>query len=105
MPVAKTGWGRNSSPRNCPARGVPDARPGLIPPGFEDAHLPFRMGAVSLLQVDLQPAESVADLRGILDRWQRSHPDAEWIVGRGGEYGGVPGGKPGRAPPAGPRPG
>src|SRR3989304_5385818 len=133
MPVAKTGWWRNSSPRNCstsgrssitsppvfagrgavsrprgrggrwagprtgaPATGGCAARQGLIAPGFEDAHLHFRMGAVSLLQVDLQPAESVADLRGILDRWQRSHPDAEWIVGRGWQYGVFPGGMPDR---------
>jgi len=94
--VAWVGRGTDARAWRSPATEVVDARQGLIAPGFEDAHLHFRMGAVSLLQVDLQPAESVADLRGILDRWQRSHPDAEWIVGRGWQYGVFPGGMPDR---------
>jgi len=94
--IAWVGRAAESRAWRGPATEVIDAGGGLIAPGFEDAHLHFRMGAVSLLQADLQPAESVADLRRILDEWQRSHPDAEWIVGRGWHYGVFPGGMPDR---------
>jgi len=94
--IAWVGRGSDARQWRAPATEVIDARGGLIAPGFEDAHLHFRMGAVSLLQVDLQPAESVADLRRILNKWQGSHEDAEWIIGRGWHYGAFPEGMPDR---------
>ncbi len=94
--IAWVGRAADATPWRGPATEVIDARGGLIAPGFEDAHLHFRMGAVSLLQVDLQPAESVADLGRILGGWRRSHQDAEWIIGRGWHYGVFPSGMPDR---------
>lgn len=79
-----------------PATLVIDAGGGLIAPGFEDAHLHFRMGAISLLQVDLQPAGTIDELARILRAWVASHQDASWVVGRGWHYGTFPGGMPDR---------
>lgn len=80
-----------------PSTEVIDAAGGLIAPGFEDAHLHLAMGALSLAQVDLQPARSVDDVAAILRSWREEHPEAGWIVGRGWHYGIFPGGMPDRA--------
>ena len=90
--------GRESEARawRGPATEVIDARGGLVAPGFEDAHLHFRMGALSLLQVDLQGADTVDDIAVRLREWQASHPATDWVVGRGWHYGIFPGGMPDR---------
>lgn len=80
-----------------PATEVLDALGGLVAPGFEDTHLHFRMGALSLLQVDLQGAETIDELATRLRDWEASHREEEWIVGRGWHYGVFPGGMPDRA--------
>jgi predicted amidohydrolase YtcJ len=79
------------------ATEVIDAAGGLVAPGFEDAHLHFRMGAVALLLVDLDKAASVDDVRRMLADWDEGHPRTEWLIGRGWHYGIFPGGMPDRA--------
>jgi hypothetical protein len=76
---------------------VIDARGGLVAPGFEDAHLHLRMGALSMHQVDLQGADTIDELAVRLRAWRAAHPGVEWLIGRGWHYAAFPGGMPDRA--------
>ena len=95
--IAWVGLSRDAGAWRSPRTEVFDARGGLVTPGFEDAHLHFWMGALSLAQVDLQGADTVEDLAAILGRWRNEHPEASWVVGRGWHYGIFPSGMPDRA--------
>jgi predicted amidohydrolase YtcJ len=95
--IAWVGRSSDSSAWRGPSTDLIDAAGGLIGPGFEDAHLHFRMGAVGLLLVDLDKAASVDDVRRILADWDVAHPRTEWLIGRGWHYGIFPGGMPDRA--------
>ena len=77
-----------------PGATVLDARGGLVIPGFNDAHVHFLMGARNLENLELS-AETTVD--GILRRiaeFAASHPDREWLLGRGWFYAVFPGGMP-----------
>ena len=73
-----------------------DAGGGLILPGFNDAHVHFLMGARNLQNLELSE-ETTLDgvLRRIAD-FSRTHPDREWLLGRGWFYAVFPSGMPDR---------
>jgi predicted amidohydrolase YtcJ len=64
-----------------------DARGGLITAGLEDAHIHFRMGAMSLVGADLSGAASVEELIERVRAYAARNPDRDWIMGRGWTYG------------------
>jgi predicted amidohydrolase YtcJ len=66
-------------------------------PGFNDAHVHFLMGARNLQNLDLSEETSVAGIRQRIAEFARTHPDRQWLLGRGWFYAVFPGGMPDRA--------
>lgn len=80
-----------------PLTEVVDARGGLVLPGFEDAHIHFRMGAISLRRIDLLDAYDYEAIEATIRGYAAAHPEAPWVLGRGWYYASFPGGMPNRA--------
>ena len=66
----------------------------LAAPGFNDAHIHFLGGALSLSEIDLTGARTVAEMVERIAAYARKNPDKQWITGRGWEYTPFPGGLP-----------
>jgi predicted amidohydrolase YtcJ len=64
---------------------VIDAKGGAVLPGFNDAHTHLINGGLSLDQVSLSDTTLDA-LKDTVRVWSESHPEREWIVGRGWSY-------------------
>lgn len=94
--IAWVGHDRDAAAWRGPKTEVLDARGGLVTPGFEDAHVHLRMGALALAQADLDGAASFGELARRLSAWQDAHADTSWVVGRGWHYGLFEGGLPDR---------
>jgi predicted amidohydrolase YtcJ len=62
---------------------VIDAHGGSVLPGFNDAHVRLLRGGVSLDQLDLHGASSVAEIERRLVTFADAYPDRRWIQGRG----------------------
>jgi predicted amidohydrolase YtcJ len=75
---------------------VIDAQGGAVLPGFNDAHAHLLNGGLALDQVDLSEATSVDEVKDTIRVWAESHPDRDWIVGRGWYYQTFAGGLPTR---------
>jgi predicted amidohydrolase YtcJ len=65
---------------------VIDARGGAVVPGFNDAHAHLVSGGLSLDQVSLADAKTVEEIKDTIRVWAESHPEREWITGRGWYY-------------------
>jgi predicted amidohydrolase YtcJ len=79
-----------------PNTEVIDARGGLVLPGFDDAHIHFKMGAMSLVGVQLSRDASLEQMQAEIRRYAAEHPDRAWIMGRGWHYNAFDGGMPTR---------
>ena len=75
---------------------VVDAKGGTILPGFDDAHAHLLSGGLSLSQLNLTDARTLADVEDSVRLWASVHRDAAWITGRGWSYASFPGGVPTR---------
>ncbi|MDO8680776.1 MAG: amidohydrolase [Acidobacteriota bacterium] len=75
---------------------VIDAKGGAVLPGFNDAHAHFISGGLSLDQVNLLEAKTLDEVRDTVRVWAESHPEREWILGRGWYYQPFTGGLPTR---------
>ncbi len=69
-----------------PATQVIDAKGHLVLPGFTDCHIHFLDGSLSLLQVNLQGAGTVAEMQKRLQEFAAAHPGRGWLLGRGWVY-------------------
>ncbi len=58
----------------------------LVLPGLVDSHIHFLSGSLSLSQLDLNGAASVAEIQQRLRDYARAHPGTGWIIGRGWTY-------------------
>ncbi|HYN83847.1 MAG TPA: amidohydrolase [Pyrinomonadaceae bacterium] len=68
------------------ARRTVDLSGRLVTPGFNDAHIHFLGGGLSLLRVELLGAPTLAEAkRRVAERAARSRP-GEWILGRGWDH-------------------
>jgi predicted amidohydrolase YtcJ len=65
---------------------VIDAKGGAVVPGFNDAHAHLISGGLSLDQISLADAKTVDEIKDTIRVWSESHPDREWITGRGWYY-------------------
>jgi predicted amidohydrolase YtcJ len=63
-----------------------DAGGRLVLPGFTDSHIHFLEGSVTLLQVHLDDAKSIAEIQKLVRDFADQHPNAPWILGRGWTY-------------------
>lgn len=75
---------------------VIDAKGGAVVPGFNDAHAHFISGGLSMDQVNLLDASTLDAVKDTVRVWAESHPEREWIVGRGWYYQPFTGGLPTR---------
>jgi predicted amidohydrolase YtcJ len=74
-----------------------DAKHHLVLPGFVDCHIHFLDGSLSLLQVNLDQARSVADIQQQVKAYAIAHPELPWILGRGWQYTAFADGLPSKA--------
>jgi hypothetical protein len=79
-----------------PATRRIDAGGGLIIPGLQDAHVHFLSGARSLSNLELSKETTVDGVLSRIREFGRSHPEREWLTGRGWFYAVFPGGMPDR---------
>lgn len=73
-----------------------DAKGAAVVPGFNDAHLHFISGGLSLERIDLVGAETLDDIQSRIRTWAAGHEDVPWVLGRGWYYQPFPGGLPTR---------
>jgi predicted amidohydrolase YtcJ len=73
---------------------VVDLKGRLVVPGFNDAHLHFMGGSVSLDRVDLAGVSSLEEMKRRIAEHARAHPGLAWIRGKGWAYGDFPPGGP-----------
>src|ERR1700674_1130695 len=69
-----------------PATSVIDAQGRLVLPGFTDCHIHFIDGSLSLLQVNLDDANTIAEIQQRVKDYASAHPDLPWVQGRGWTY-------------------
>ncbi|HYI66117.1 MAG TPA: amidohydrolase [Candidatus Limnocylindrales bacterium] len=79
-----------------PTTATFDARGGLIMPGFNDAHMHLRDGAISLDRLDLFGLASLDAVQDAISSYAAARPDQPWIAGRGWLYAAFPRGMPTR---------
>jgi predicted amidohydrolase YtcJ len=63
-----------------------DAKQQLVLPGFTDCHIHFMDGSLGLMRVDLNGADSVAEIQKRVKTYADSHPNEPWIQGMGWTY-------------------
>ncbi|MBI3661747.1 MAG: amidohydrolase [Acidobacteria bacterium] len=73
-----------------------DLKGGFAMPGFNDAHLHFLGGALRLAQLDLNGANSLAEMQARLKKFAEDDPAAPWLLGYGWQYSWIPGRLPAR---------
>jgi predicted amidohydrolase YtcJ len=69
-----------------PRTRVVDAQGRLVTPGFNDAHIHFGPGGLSLLNVDLLGTASLAEIERRVAAAAADAQPGEWIVGRGWDH-------------------
>ena len=72
--------------RNYSAARVIDLKGRLVTPGFNDAHLHFLNGGLSLLRVELVGSRSLAEAKQRIAAKVRELPAGAWILGRGWDH-------------------
>jgi predicted amidohydrolase YtcJ len=79
-----------------PQTTIIDAKGAAVVPGFNDAHLHFISGGLSLERIDLVGADTLDEIQSRIRTWATDHADAPWVLGRGWYYQPFPGGLPTR---------
>ncbi|HEV2014482.1 MAG TPA: amidohydrolase [Candidatus Dormibacteraeota bacterium] len=80
-----------------PRTTVIDAGGGLVMPGVNDAHVHFLAGARNLRNLELSNETTVDGVLRRIAEFARTHPDRDWLLGRGWFYAVFVGGMPHRA--------
>jgi predicted amidohydrolase YtcJ len=91
--------GRTADIRALAGKGtdVVDLKGRFVVPGFTDAHVHLVEGSLALAEVDLDGAETLAEVQRRIAAFARADPERKWITGRGWSYAVFPGGLPTRA--------
>ena len=84
------------SARRGPQTRVVDAHGGTVAPGFNDSHVHFISGGMTLGDVDLAGLTTLAQVQDAIRTFAAAHADAAWVEGRGWLYSPFPGGTPTR---------
>lgn len=69
-----------------PSTRIIDAHEHLVLPGFTDCHVHFMDGSLGLTQVDLNGANTVAEIQKRVTEYAAAHPALPWITGMGWQY-------------------
>jgi len=83
--------------RRGPATVVIDAAGGTVVPGFNDSHVHFLSGSLSLTELDLSGARTLDEVQQRIREFAAKNPTVPWIRGRGWNYSAFPDGVPTRA--------
>jgi predicted amidohydrolase YtcJ len=79
-----------------PQTTMVDAKGAAVLPGFNDSHVHFIGGGLSLEQVDLAGARTLDEIQSLVRSWSSTHVDAPWLIGSGWYYEPFAGGLPTR---------
>lgn len=63
-----------------------DLKGKLVTPGFNDAHVHFLRGALSLLTVNLTETKSLVEAQNKISEKVKTTKSGEWIIGRGWDH-------------------
>jgi predicted amidohydrolase YtcJ len=80
-----------------PSTRMIDARGGTVAPGFNDSHVHFVEGGLSLGEVDLAGLTTLEQVQVAIRRFAATKPADAWVNGRGWLYSPFTGGSPTRA--------
>jgi predicted amidohydrolase YtcJ len=69
---------------------VIDAKGAAVLPGFDDAHASLVAGGLARDGVQLFGASTLDEIRGRIQAWLETRPDAAWVVGTGWSVDAVP---------------
>jgi predicted amidohydrolase YtcJ len=94
--ILRVGSEREIARLRRPQTAMIDARGAAVLPGFNDAHLHFIGGGLSLERIDLTDASTLEEVQARLKTWTNLHADAAWVLGRGWAHQPFPGGLPTR---------
>jgi predicted amidohydrolase YtcJ len=83
--IVAVGTSREIAARYAAARTI-DLKGRLVTPGFNDAHLHFLGGGLSLLRVDLVGAKTLAEAKARVAARVRELPAGAWVTGRGWDH-------------------
>ena len=71
-----------------------DLKGRLVVPGFNDAHIHFLSGSLSLQTADLNSSKTPEEAVNTVLTFAKQHPAAQWVTGTGWQYTVFPDGKP-----------
>jgi predicted amidohydrolase YtcJ len=71
-----------------------DLKGRLVVPGFNDAHIHFLSGSLSLQTADLNNSKTPEEAVNTVLAFAKQHPSAKWVTGTGWQYTAFPDGKP-----------
>jgi predicted amidohydrolase YtcJ len=77
-----------------PHTEIVDLKGRMLVPGFQDSHVHPVMGGIDMLQCDLHELHGVAEYQAAIERFARSNPEREWILGGGWSMDVFPAGSP-----------
>ena len=66
-----------------PQTTMVDAKGAAVLPGFNDSHVHFISGGLSLEHVDLAGADTLDEIQSRIGSWSATHVDAPWLIGSG----------------------
>jgi predicted amidohydrolase YtcJ len=83
--IVAVGTSREIAARYTAARTI-DLKGRLVTPGFNDAHIHFLGGGLSLLRVNLTGARTLAEAKARVAARVRELPAGAWVTGRGWDH-------------------
>jgi predicted amidohydrolase YtcJ len=84
--IFRVGSNREIKRMRRPQTTVIDAHGGAVVPGFNDAHVHFASGSLSLSEVNLLDATTTEQIAARVRDWAETHADRRWVLGRGWYY-------------------
>lgn len=84
--IVAVGTARETDALRGPSTKVIDGNGHVVLPGFTDCHIHFMHGSLGLTQVDLNGADTVAEIQKRVKEYAAAHPDTLWIEGMGWQY-------------------
>jgi predicted amidohydrolase YtcJ len=94
--IFRVGSNREIKRMRRPQTTVIDAHGGAVVPGFNDSHVHFASGGLSLSEVNLLDATTAEEIAVKVRDWADAHADRRWVLGRGWYYTAFPDGLPTR---------